>query len=33
MKPFRRFLKVEDFTCDNCRGRFYEGTAYSVARD
>jgi len=33
MKTFRRFLKVEDFTCDNCRGRFYEGTAYSVACD
>ena len=33
MKTFNRFPKVEDFTCDNCRVRFYEKTAYSVARN
>jgi len=33
MFQFKLFPKVEDFTCDNCRGTFYEETAYSVARD
>lgn len=31
MFQFKLFPRVEDFTCDNCRGRFYEETAYSVA--
>ena len=33
MFKFNRFLKVESFDCDNCRGRFCEETAYSVANN
>jgi len=31
MFQFKLFPRVERFTCDNCRGRFYEETSYSVA--
>ena len=33
MLQFKLFPRVEQFTCDNCQGRFYEKTAYSVAHD
>src|SRR5947208_12587395 len=33
MFQFKLFPRVENYTCDNCRGRFYQETAYSAAHD
>ena len=33
MLKFSCFPKVENFTCDKCRGRFQLTTAYSLARN
>ena len=33
MFQFKLFPRVKDFTCDNCRGTFYQETAYSAAHD
>ena len=33
MFQFKLFPRVEDFTCDNCRGWFQRETAYSAANN